>query len=109
MLIGLASAKFNGARGTIVSGCHEGLWGVGRSFPHDDTLGQHGNYMAKKVLSSRLGSTMVILGGSNPEFGITILKRKNQHNPRLYFGLSMLKPKNNKTPNTILYFAISSH
>ena len=28
VLVGLASAKFNGARGTIVSGCHEGRWGV---------------------------------------------------------------------------------
>ena len=28
MLVELASAKFNGVFGTIVSGCHDGRWGV---------------------------------------------------------------------------------
>jgi hypothetical protein len=28
VLVGRASVKFNGARGTIVSGCYDGRWGV---------------------------------------------------------------------------------
>jgi Flp pilus assembly protein TadD len=49
VLVGLASAKFNGARGTVVSGCKNGRWGV-KLQEHDgkvmaiktENIGPHG-------------------------------------------------------------------